>query len=664
MKKSFTILLLFCSILIQAQNNLLPQPKNIEITGGNFQLKQTTIVNLNNQGPELLKYVNRFISRLQNRSGVFLTNPFVQDTLSNSCIVINVEQHLDSLYLNMDESYSIEINSTKITLHAKTNFGAYRGLETLLQLIQVNGKKIYFRNLKINDQPRFPWRGLMIDVCRHWIPEHVIKRNIDAMAMVKMNVLHLHLTEDQAFRIECKSFPKLHELGNDGNYFTQEQIKSIINYAKERGIRVIPEFDIPGHATSWTVGYPNLGSLKNGAYKLETNYGVFNPTLNPAKEETYEFLAVFLKEMAELFPDSYLHIGGDENNGNHWNENNKIQKFKKDNNLKDNHALQAYFNRRVLKILSGLNKKMVGWDEIYEAEIPKEIVIQSWRGKTSLYNTAKENYPGLLSNGFYLDMAYHLDTYYENDPAPADSNLSKNVLNNILGGEATMWSELVNEKTIDSRIWPVTAGIAERLWSSEDNCNTEKLYNKIQTISNQLEQIGLSHISYRPSLLKEISGLQDITSIVDFVNLLEPLKGYERHRFIRFKTHYPLVRLADACYTESYSSRDFELLAKTNCMQPGVCRNREKLKNILRKWISSTESFIKVANQSNALSEAKPIAYKALELMELSLTHVSNPEALSITQNERANILISELKTYKLDCKFVAVSGLELLFKK
>ena len=435
------LLLLFFSTLSNSQNNLLPQPNKIEINSGIFQLDSKTIIQLKNSTESLTKYVNRFISRLQTKTGLFLNTPFIQDTLSNNCISIQVLNQTDSLFLGMDESYSIIIKSNLVKLSANTNIGAYRGLETLLQLTKTNGKKSYYQNITISDAPRFPWRGLMIDVCRHWIPEHIIKRNIDAMAMVKMNTLHLHLTEDQAFRIECKSYPKLHQQENNRNYYTHEQIRSIIKYAKERGIRVIPEFDIPGHATSWAAAYPKLASERNGKYELETRYGIFNPTLDPTKEETYTFLTKFFTEMATLFPDVYIHIGGDENKGKQWDENSKIQKFMHDKELKTNHELQGYFNQRVLKILTSLNKKMVGWDEIFEVNLPKEIAIQSWRGKDSLYKVAKKGYPGLLSYGYYLDMAYHAKTYYENDPLPSNNKLTPAERKNILGGEAAIWSE-------------------------------------------------------------------------------------------------------------------------------------------------------------------------------------------------------------------------------
>lgn len=662
MKQIVAILTLMFSNFCYAQSNLLPQPNSIKFNGGNFKLSSTTIVSCKNPSKELTDYTNRFISRVQNRSQLFFSTPTIQDTLSKNCIEIQVKKNIDSLYLNLDESYSIEVTAKKIILKSPNNIGAYRGLETLLQLLNAKGKNVFIPNLTLNDQPRFPWRGLMIDVCRHWIPIDVIKRNIDGMAAVKMNVLHLHLTEDQAFRIESKTYPKLHELGNDGNYFTQQEIKDIVQYAFERGIRVIPEFDIPGHATSWAVGYPELIS-KKGVYQLETNYGVFNPTLNPTKEETYFFLSEFIKEMSTLFPDAYFHIGGDENNGKQWDQNKKIQNFMKDHDLKDNKALQAYFNERVQLILADNHKKMVGWDEIYQPQISKEILIQSWRGKESLYQTAENGIPGILSNGFYLDMVYSAKQYYENDPVPFTTNLHDSIQRNILGGEATMWSELVNKQTIDSRIWPVTAAIAERLWSTSENCNTEKLYQKLPVISIQLEELGLQHLSYQSALLHQMSGLTDVTKITNYVQLFEPLKGYKRHRFIKYKTHYPLSRFVDACYTESYSSLKLKRLAETNCIKPGVCRNREKIKTVLRASIKSNEEFLKVADQSRAFMEIKPLAYKTLELMELAWEKVNSPKEFNDQKIERSILLINEIKEYKLDCKFTAITALEVIFK-
>ena len=658
MKKIFLLLAIIVSTA-RAQH-LLPQPKSITTTDGQFTISKNTLVRLSLPSPELKRYAQLFVQRLQNRSGVFLNTTQIQDTLSNHEILIQTETFVDTLKLGINESYKIKIHQNNITISANNNIGAYRGLETLLQLTQRNGQTAYINSCTVLDSPRFPWRGLLIDVCRHWIPTHVIKRNIDAMAAVKMNVLHIHLTEDQGFRIESKKFPKLHELGSDGNYFTQEEIKSIVKYAKERGIRVIPEFDIPGHATSWLVGYPELSSA-NANYQIEKNYGIFNPSLNPSKESTYSFLDEFLGEMALIFPDEYMHIGGDENKGIDWDNNKKIQKFKDKNGYTTNGELQAYFNTRVLEILTKHGKKMIGWDEVFEEGLPLSIAIQSWRGKESLYHFAKKGYAGLLSNGYYLDMAKDLKDYYENNPLPINADLTQTEKELIYGGEATMWSELVDEKTIDSRIWPASLAVAERLWSSNENCNTNAFYNKVGAISNQLEEHGLIHLSNQTILLKQLSNKSDVTQFETFVQLLEPLKGYERHRFLKYNTHYPLNRLVDACYTESFKANDFEALVNQNC-RAGICKSRDEIKTTLAMWIKAAEQFVKVGNQSQGLMEAKLLALKVQELCELAWRSVNSPSELKELDKNRAQVLILEIESFKLDVKFAPIQTMKRLF--
>ncbi len=658
MKKIFFLLAIIVSTT-KAQD-LLPQPKSINTSKGAFTISKNTLIRLSLSSPELNKYVQRFVQRFQNRSGVFLNTTQLQDTLSAHEILIQTETFVDTIKLGSDESYKLEVNQNKIIITANNNIGAYRGLETLLQLIQRTGKTAYVKSCMISDSPRFPWRGLLIDVCRHWIPTHVIKRNIDAMAAVKMNVLHMHLTDDQGFRIESKKFPKLHKLGSNGNYFTQEEMKGIVKYAKERGIRVIPEFDIPGHTTSWLVGYPELSSA-NADYQIEKNYGIFNPSLNPAKESTYSFLDEFLGEMALIFPDEYIHIGGDENKGIDWDNNKKIQKFKDKNSYTSNSELQAYFNTRVLDILTKHGKKMIGWDEVFEESLPVSVAIQSWRGKESLYSFAKKGYAGLLSNGYYLDMANDLKVYYENNPLPLNADLTQTEKELIYGGEATMWSELVNEKTIDSRIWPATLAVAERLWSSNENCNTNAFYNKVGAISNQLEEHGLIHLTNQTILLKQLSNQSDVNKFQPFVQLLEPLKGYERHRFLKYTTHYPLNRLVDACYTESFRANDFETLVSQNC-KTGICKNRDEIKTTLATWIKAAEQFVKVGNQSQGLMEAKLLALKVQELCELAWRSVNSPSELKELDKDRAQVLLLEIENFKLDVKFAPIQTMKRLF--
>ena len=348
----FLVILIFMFIVflpvygqdVKMQSNLMPMPEKVTLSEGKFRLDDSFTMSVKNFGNErLYKYATRTLQRLVGRTGLFLSQGFVTEktTGDTASFVISCERKGD-VKLHENESYQLSITPEKVTLISETDIGAFRGMETFLQLLSVDEVGYFLPTIKIEDKPRFPWRGLLIDACRHFIPVEAIKRNLDGMAAVKLNVLHWHLTEDQGFRVECKTFPKLHELGSDGYYYTQDQIKEIIDYAADRGIRVMPEFDIPGHATSWFVGYPEYASAP-GPYSIERTFGVQNPVFNPILEKTYDFFDAFFKEMTQLFSDEYLHIGGDENNGKHWNANKEIQQFMKENNIKDNHELQSLY---------------------------------------------------------------------------------------------------------------------------------------------------------------------------------------------------------------------------------------------------------------------------------------------------------------------------------
>lgn len=631
----------------------MPYPQEVKKHNNHFIIdKDINFVLKGNYSKDATAYFNRAIGRLTNRTATFFNKPAIQNTNSEKSIVVNITSKKD-IKLGNDEAYKLMVNETTVEISG-SEVGCYRGIETLLQLISSNENKYYISGVEVNDYPRFKWRGLMIDACRHWMPMEVIKRNIDAMATAKMNVFHWHLTEDQAFRIESKSYPKLHLLGNDGNYYTQEQVKEVVAYASARGIRVVPEFDIPGHATSWCVAYPETCS-KDQEYKLETNYGIFHPTLNPSKEETYLFLDKFLTEMAALFPDEYLHIGGDENKGKHWNENTEITAFKKQKGFKDNHELQAYFNKRVLAILRKNGKKMIGWDEIFQPTLPKEIVIQSWRGKESLNEISKAGYPGILSNGYYLDMVYSAEKYYLNDPIEKNNTLTKKQQKLIWGGEATMWSELVSEETIDSRIWPVTLAIAERFWSSQNQNNVEEMYDRLDVVSPQLQEHGLNHLSFQKVIFDRLCNHQSYKNALLFVQLLEPLKGYDRHRHIKFKTYYPLSRLADACYTDSKEVRAFFKLIKSY-------KNDEIEKQVLLKTIEkyqiAAQEYITLAKKAPAMNEGLPMAKSFIACCKTTVLYLQNKANASKVSNA-----IEKAHKSKIDCELKVLEAFEYLVK-
>lgn len=404
------ILVLFMALTIinaqEMQNKLplMPWPKNVSENTAKFYINSDVTISVfgEDQGRVRNAAVN-FLRRLTNRTGVFLKNGFPSFNDDSANIKIYFSS-IANLSIDDDESYTLEVLENSIIINANTDVGALRGIQTLLQLTSHDNSGYFFNGVSINDAPRFVWRGLMIDIARHFQPVEVLKRNLDAMASVKMNVFHWHLTDDQGFRVKSKSFPKLHKIGGDGLYYTHSQIKEVVEYASNLGIRVIPEFDVPGHATAILAAYPEYGSVKDTTYTVERNAGIFNPTLDPTNDKTYEFLDTLFTEIAPLFPDEYFHIGGDENEGKHWDANPEIQKFKKKHNLKTNHDLQTYFNIKLEKILNRLGKKLMGWDEIMTPNMPTTAVIHSWRGENegfskggTLIGAAKNGYNTVLS---------------------------------------------------------------------------------------------------------------------------------------------------------------------------------------------------------------------------------------------------------------------------
>ncbi len=255
------------------------------------------------------------------------------------------------------------------------------------------------------------------------------------MAALKMNVLHWHLSEYQAFRVESRVFPKLHELGSNGQYYTQDEIRDIVEHARLLGIRIVPEFDMPGHTSSFLVGYPELAAAP-GPYQLATSFGVFTPVMDPTREEVYDFIDRFISEMVSLFPDSYYHIGGDEVSYTDWEKSESIQAFMKKNNIADSHALQAYFNERLEKILKKHNRKMIGWDEILNPNLSQSVVVQSWRSHKSLFGAVQQGSQAILSAGYYLDHKLPASQHYQVDPE-------------ILKGGVTIEPDSMNWKQYD-----------------------------------------------------------------------------------------------------------------------------------------------------------------------------------------------------------------------
>ena len=610
--------------LAQQQHNLMPVPASLEFNKDRLAINESfTVATRGHSDARLQAAIARFVKRLEGRT-VFSFAPGLATDDQMTTLIVNCEgPGLDIPAASENESYRLDVTNRQALLTASTVVGAIRGLETVLQLLSNDRRGFFLPGVKIEDQPRFPWRGLLIDVGRHFEPVAVLKRNLDAMAAVKLNVFHWHLSEDQGFRVESKKYPKLHQLGSDGNYYTQEQVKDIIAYARDRGIRVVPEFDIPGHSTSWLVGYPELGSAP-GPYTIERRPGIFEPALDPTREEVYKFLEGFLGEMAALFPDAYMHIGGDENEGKQWDRNPAIQAFMKAKGIKDNHALQAYFNTRLLKILQKHGKKMIGWDEVLQPDLPKDIVIHSWRGTAALAEAARKGYDGILSNGYYIDLMQPASQHYAADPLPADSTLTPEEARHVLGGEATMWGEWVTPETIDSRIWPRTAAIAERLWSPRSVNDVNDMYRRMAVISLQLEELGLTHKKNQAMMLRRLMRSDDIGPLRTLVSILEPVKEYRRYDQRPQTMLSPLTGVVDATLPDSDAARRFAWMVDAFLADaPRFQLYRAEISQTLADWQTSGATLEPLIDRSPSLKEVKPLA------MNLSVLGETGLEAMS-----------------------------------
>jgi hexosaminidase len=399
---------------------LMPWPAQVSkpATDGALALDYRLTINVN--GDDMDEAVARLRERISRQTGWTLAAQ--SSPAKTPTITINIARKVSPIPRpDSDESYKLNVDANGITLNANTRFGALHGMETLLQLIQNGPEKTSVPFVAIDDAPRFPWRGLLLDSARHFVPLDDIKRQIDGMAAAKLNVLHWHLTDDQGWRFASARYPKLQQKASDGLYYTPAQMKEIVRYAAARGIRVVPEIDMPGHASAIAVAYPELMSAP-GPYEMERHWGVLKPVLDPTKEATYAFADAMIGELTAIFPDPYLHIGGDEVDDSQWKANPAIQKFMQQNKLADSHALQAYFNRKLETILEKYKRQMVGWDEIYHPDLPKSILIQSWQGQDALGEVAKHGYKGILSTGFYLDQPQYTAYHYRNEIYPQGLN--------------------------------------------------------------------------------------------------------------------------------------------------------------------------------------------------------------------------------------------------
>jgi hexosaminidase len=475
----------------------------------------------------------------------------------------------------------------------------------------------------------------MIDVSRHFIPLEVIKRNIDGMAAVKLNTLHLHLSDDEGFRVESRVAPKLQELASDGQFYTQDQIRELLSYARERGVRVVPEFDIPGHSVSWLIAHPNIASAPPPAHLVRGMSDEVRQPMDPTLEETYLVLDKVLGEMASLFPDPYFHIGGDEVDGKYWGNNEKIQEWMRAHDIKENHALQTYFSKRVQAILAKRGKHMEGWDEILNPDLPKDTLVQSWRGPETLANAARMGFSTILSAGWYLDLMYPASQHYAVEPLGGESSLlTDDQKSLILGGEAAQWTEYVTAEILDNRLWPRLGAIAERLWSPASVTGVASMYRRLDALNANLENLQLLHNANSEKMVDRIAGKTPRQLFETLSAVVEPVKDYERGKTQPYSAQTPLTRLVDAVSPESNAGREFNILAQQAIQDPN---SRLELRMWLKRWRDNDMQLQPFLSSSSSLRELLPLSQNLSILGATGIEALDNIESGNLVTTDKRN---------------------------
>jgi len=712
---------------------LMPWPQQVEQPEGGGSLALTMPLAIQVKGDNLHEAIPRWQQRLARQTG----NPDLPISASATSLQIRIARQVAATpQPDSDESYRLVVSADGITLEAATRFGAMRGMETLLQLVHNSTVPL----VTINDHPRFPWRGILIDSARHFMPIETLKRQIDGIAAARMNVFHWHLTDDQGWRFGSSHFPQLQEKASDGLWYSPQQMRDIVSYAAHRGVRVVPEIDFPGHASALAVAMPELIAAP-GPYQMERGWGVFKPLLDPSREQVYQFIDTLVGEVAAIFPDPYLHIGGDEVDPSQWDNSEAIAQFMQQKGLKDSHALQAYFNQRVEKILEKHQRQMIGWDEIYHPDLPRSILIQSWRGPDALGEVAKNNYRGILSTGFYLDQAQPAAFHYRNEVWPqglndadrikegetaqswrftlprlkgkpltgsftlidavggwrgfidfegrsrrmvreirwlsptqftfrvdswmgelrpvltlAGDNMSgywrignvryptvgsrlpqppqgiKPVLpddaqlrNNLLGGEAALWSEIVDENVIDVRLWPRAFVVAERLWSASDVTDEKNMYQRLAAVDSwSAVSVGLQQHAETQLQMMRLANSSDTVPLQIFAEALEPAQFYTRQHLKYQAGHYtqaePLNRLADVLPSESNKVRELDQQVDALIANRGDRQAAQAIRRQLLQWQHNIPLVEPVLAQNPQLRPLLPVAGQVAEISQMGLS--------------------------------------------
>ena len=523
-----------------AQSFIVPEPANIELNSGKYNLPKNCSYFTASKNPQLLKTIELVSKEFAEQFNIQL-NPTSQPSSAQ------IQIFEKSGKAEAAQAYDLLIAEKGISLTVQNAESFFHASRTLLQLLTPQpGNEIKLPLVHIEDYPRFAYRGMHLDVGRHFFPVSFIKKYIDWLSYHKLNTFHWHLTEDQGWRIEIKKYPALTQIGawrngtiigrypgkgNDnipyGGFYTQQEIKEVVAYAKDRFVEVIPEIEMPGHSSAAIAAYPFLSCFpdkptaippsmisaksideqKKGKVKLvQETWGVFDDVFCAGKESTFEFLQDVINEVITLFPSSYFHVGGDECPKTHWKQCSLCQKRMKELGLKDEHELQSYFIQRIEKYLNAKGKKLIGWDEILEGGLAPNATVMSWRGETGGIEAAKQNHPVIMTPGnpLYFDHTQRLvedsvtiggfnpiEKVYAYNPVPAEIPVEKTGM--VLGAQANVWTEYMkNEKKVEYMIFPRIAALSEVLWTPLDKKNWSSFESKIEPLMQRYESWGVT----------------------------------------------------------------------------------------------------------------------------------------------------------------------------
>lgn len=541
MKSTYLLLLLLCcQSMVHAQSvNIIPKPQQLTLNTGSFTVTKQTVVIAGPENLNSISFLNDYLESYYN-----LNLHQVISARSNYIRLVT----LASATPGTEEGYTLTSTSSSVTITGNSAKGTFYGLQTLLQLLPAEKTAaLKIACVDIRDAPRFKYRGLMLDVGRHFFPVAFVKKYIDYIAYFKLNTFHWHLTEDQGWRIEIKRYPRLTSVGGfrdgtiighypgtasdntpTGGFYTQEEVKDIVKYAQDRYVTIIPEIEMPGHASAAIAAYPELSCFPDeptkitgpspfstGAHQKEAagtkkivqeTWGVFPDVFCPS-DATFTFLENVLDEVMPLFPSTYIHIGGDECPKDNWKRSAFCQQLIKDKNLKDEHGLQSYFIQRIETYINSKGKRIIGWDEILEGGLAQNATVMSWRGEQGGIDAAKQGHDVIMTPGKYVYLDHNpaktndtltiggylpVEQVYSYNPIPAVLTAAEGA--HVLGAQGNLWTEYIaNPAKIEYMIFPRLGALSEVLWTNTENKNLEDFQKRLPAMKSKLDGLKVNY---------------------------------------------------------------------------------------------------------------------------------------------------------------------------